>query len=309
MDEMAAKTYDDPDMKRLAIPFLACIAVVFVAGILWVAFRIPRTPSTTDRLTVAATIFPVADMIKQVGGAQVDVITLLPPGASPHTFEPSPQTITSASQATALFKIGVGLDDWSQRVIDAGSQATIVDLSAQVRLQTLGEEGLDPHYWLSAENARAMTHEITEALISLDPAHAADFRRNAEEYQQQLAELHEELRRQFATVTTTQFATFHEAWYYFAQAYGLTVVASFEPSPGKEPTAQFLATFMDTIKRDHIRVVFTEPQFSNAALDQAAHDLGVTINLVDPIGGGSEETNSYINMMRYNAKQISSALR
>ena len=111
-----------------------------------------------------------------------------------------------------------------------------------------------------------------------------------------------------ASLQNKTFVTFHEAWFYFAQAYGLEVAEAFEPFPGKEPTPEFLAHFMKTIKEKNIKVVFTEPQFSAESIQQVASDLHIKISTLDPEGGGTPETSSYIGMMRFNADAIYKAL-
>ena len=131
---------------------------------------------------------------------------------------------------------------------------------------------------------------------------------NLEKYTAALRQTDTQIKEKLSTVKTNSFATFHEAWFYFAQAYGLNIAAAFEPFPGKEPTPEYLAEFINTIKRNNIKVVFTEPQFSADAIQQVAADLNIKIDSLDPEGGATEQTTTYIGMMMYNADKLFNAL-
>lgn len=288
---------------------LLLLILVMFTWLTWYFLPQPAiAPTTTPkRLRAAATIFPVADLVSQIGGDQVDVIQLMPIGASPHTFEPTPETMTRLANADVLFHIGQSLDTWTERVATVNSRLQQIDLSVHIPLRRIGESP-DPHYWLTYANAAKMTDTIIRTLADLDPKQAAIFRQRGEAYKQKLQEEDQWARTQFSTVKQRDFATFHEAWNYFADAYDLRVVAEFEPSPGKEPTPLFLAEFMQTIKNKQIRVLFTEPQFSSATIAQVTKDLGITLDTIDPIGGSSPETDSYLRMMRYNIAKIRHAL-
>ena len=125
------------------------------------------------------------------------------------------------------------------------------------------------------------------ALAGLDPANKDYYLNNLAAYQQHLAKEDEEIKNKLAGLPQKKFVTFHEAWFYFAQAYGLEVAEAFEPFPGKEPTPEFLAHFIDVIKKNNIKVVFVEPQFSPESIQQVANDLHLKIRTLDPEGGGT----------------------
>ena len=260
-------------------------------------------------IRVAASIYPLADIVRNVGGDKVKVMTIMPPGASPHTFDVTPQTIRNITNIKAIFKIGHGIDDWADRVaISVSGNAKVIEVSNGIDLRKLPDGSVDPHYWLSMSNGAIIAETIAKELTAMDPKDRDIFESNLKKYKAQMLKADEEIKTKLASLQNRSFATFHEAWFYFAQAYGLKVAAAFEPFPGKEPTPEYLADFIKTIKTNKIKVIFSEPQFSSDALVQVARDLQVKIDTLDPEGGATEQTLTYIGMMKYNADKLYNAL-
>jgi ABC-type Zn uptake system ZnuABC Zn-binding protein ZnuA len=272
----------------------------------------PRQPK------VAATIFPLYDIVRQVGAGTVDVVLVLPPGASPHTFEPTPAAVRSLAGSEALFMIGHGLDDWAARMArGAGVQrALIVDRGIVLRhLTGAGEPGaaepggaVDPHYWLSIVNARIIAGTVADELERLTPASSGEIRRALGIYLAKLDTADREIRRVLADLPSRRIGTFHDAFGYFADAFDLQVVATFQPFPGKEPGPRFVQEFQRAVRASGLRVLFAEPQLALTPLKPIAGDLGVALSVLDPLGGvpGRE---SYIELMLFNARQVSAAAR
>jgi zinc transport system substrate-binding protein len=274
------------------------------------------------RLKVAATIFPLYDLVRNVAGPEVEVVLLVPPGASPHTFAAKPSTIRDLASSAVIFTIGHGLDGWAVRLAqEAGITRTIV-VDAHIPLQqweqTAHAHGaapghaeqhgaVDPHYWLAIPNAVRMVQSIAETLESLDPG-AKGYLQRAAAYQKQLYALDHELRQLLAPLPRRDLAVFHPAFGYFATAYGLHIVATFEPSPGQEPTPRHVEHFLRQVQAHKLRVLFIEPQLPQGPLTSVARDMSVTLKELDPLGGG-QGRDSYIAMMRFNAVQIATALR
>ena len=280
-------------------------------------------PSQPASLKVATTIFPLYDLVRQVAGPSVEVILLVPPGTSEHTFTVKPGTIRAITGCTATFAIGYGLDDWVARwAREVGVPRTIV-VDAGIPLRrgysephsdghagshTKSQEAVDPHYWLAIPHASRMVQNIANALAQFDPPAQADYQQRAAVYLEQLHRADGEIRRRLMDLPRREIATFHQAFDYFAEAYGLTVVAVFEPVPGKEPGPRYVEAFQRQVRTHKLRTVFIEPQRSEAALRGLTQDLGITLRKLDPLGG-SQGVESYIAMMQFNAAQIAAALR
>jgi zinc transport system substrate-binding protein/manganese/iron transport system substrate-binding protein len=264
-------------------------------------------PARADRVTVAATIFPVYDIVRQVGGAVTDVVLVLPPGASPHTFEPTPAAVRALGGARALFVVGHGLDDWAARLARGAGVAGVVPVDAGIALRRTSRGGVDPHYWLAAANARAIARTVAAELTRLAPLRRGEIEAGLGAYLARLDAADAAVRRLLGDLRTRKIATVHDAFGYFAAAYGLEVVATFEPYAGLEPSPAFVIAFQRAVRAAGVRVVFTEPQLSVEALRPIARDLGVTLAVLDPLGGlpGRE---SYVDLLLFDARAVAAAL-
>ena len=169
---------------KLATLAVVCGLLLSVGTLAW------GVPPQAAPLRVAATIFPLYDLVRQVAGPAVEVVLLVPPGASPHTFTVKPGTVRALTGCVAVFTIGHGLDDWAARLAqEAGVQRTVVT-DARVPLRrgysehhdtghpgshAAAPDAVDPHYWLSIPNAMLMVQSIAEVLGQLEPSAQADF--------------------------------------------------------------------------------------------------------------------------------------
>lgn len=270
-----------------------------------------------DKLVVAATIFPAADIARHVAGPGTRVIQILPAGASPHTFDLTPGQLRELQAARVIFKIG-GVDDWIDGVAESLPQATIVPLFKGIALQPSREHGhdhaaapghgeFDPHYWLSAANGMIMAGNIAAALSAADPANAPLYDRNYRVYARELASLHQEIKKELSALRSNQMIVLHDGWRYFAAAYGLEIAAVFQSSPGREPTPRDMQELYAQVRRLGARTVFSEPQLSTSSLEPLLQDLGLKLAVLDPLGG-SLAGDSYAGLLRRDAKVILAAL-
>jgi zinc transport system substrate-binding protein/manganese/iron transport system substrate-binding protein len=287
---------------RLAIATLAAVLLA-VAG--------SSTGAGGEPVKVAATIFPLYDIARSVAGSVAEVVLVLPPGASPHTFEPTPASVRALSGAQVLFVIGHGLDDWAARLAHGAGVPHVVRVDAGMTLRRTNDTGrgrVDPHYWLSAENAKTIARTVAAELARRAPSRRAEIERSLATYLARLDAADIEVRELLADLPSRKIATFHEAFGYFAAAYGLEMAAVFEPYAGLEPSPRFVVEFQRKIRASGVRVVFTEPQLSVDSLRPIARDLGVTLAILDPLGGlpGRE---GYIDLLRFNACAVAGALR
>ena len=270
-------------------------------------------------LVLAATIFPAVDIARHIAGPDNRVIQILPAAASPHTFDLTPGKVRELQSARIIFKIGA-VDDWIDGVADSLPQAVIISLQKNISLRPAQEEGhshgtgktshhedFDPHYWLSAENGVIMAQTISETLAKADPDRADEYRRNYRAYALELANLHQELMHAFAGLANRRMIVFHDAWRYFAAAYGLEIAAVFQASPGREPTPRDIQKLYSQVKRFGIKAIFSEPQLPTASLEPMVQDLGLQLVVLDPLGGSSP-ADSYAGMLRRNARAIRRAL-
>ncbi|MCU0275363.1 MAG: metal ABC transporter substrate-binding protein [Acidobacteria bacterium] len=276
-------------------------------------------PAAAGTLVVGATIFPVADIARRVAGPHARVIQVLPAGASPHTFDLTPVQVRELQPARLIFKIG-GLDDWIDGVVESLPRAVIVPMHKRIARRPFhddghghghgaaqGEEEFDPHYWLSAANGAIMARTIADTLSTIDPAHAPAFAENCRNYAEELAGLHGKLKQTLAVLKNKRMIVLHDGWRYFAAAYGLEIAAVFQPSPGQEPTPRELQQLYAAARHSGVRAIFSEPQLPAASLEPLLRDLGLTLVVLDPLGG-AQPGDSYAALLRRNARAVLRAL-
>jgi zinc transport system substrate-binding protein len=291
-------------MKRQVPAALVLLIFIFVAS---TAFAQP--------IKVVASIYPVGDMVKEVGGDRVEVRVLLPPGASPHVFEATPGMAKELSRARIFFEVGAGLEFWAEKLVRAsGERIRIVVLSDGMKL--LREEGghghehgtANPHIWLDPVLAIEMVRKVEKALEEADAQGAGIYRRRSAEYIAKLQALDAEIRKAVSTFSIKSFVSFHPAWDYFALRYGLNSAGVIEESPGKEPSPRKLQAIVKAIKDYHIRAVFAEPQLNPKAAEVIAREAGVRVIMLDPEGGlpGRE---TYLGLMKYNLERLKEAMQ
>jgi zinc transport system substrate-binding protein len=280
------------------------------------------------QLTVVASIFPVADLVSQVGGGRVTVTTLMPPGASPHTFEPKPSLVRKIAAARIFFMIGAGLEFWARDFIrSSGTQIQTVELSAGMPLIGLGHHAeaaeaghhppaadearfANPHVWLDPLLAVTMVRRIEAALKAADPPAAERYAARTRAYIGDLERLHREIEATIARFDRRQYVAFHPAWDYFARRYGLEPVGIIETAPGSQPNPRQIGNIVAQIQTHGLQAIFAEPQLNLRIAEIIARQAGVRLLILDPIGGkGLPGRGTYIDLMRYNLKIFQEALQ
>lgn len=298
-------------MKR-SIPFYVLILGIAAGAVFLgiVSFRAGKTrlQPGAGKLTLDATIYPLYDMARNVAGDGAAVELIVPPGSSPHMFEFSPRQLQSMQNVKAVFAIGHGLDNWVTPVANAVKGARVIVVDQGIDLRKFEDGTRDPHYWLNFGNARKITDNIAEALTQMDPAHAELYRGNAKAYKEQIAEKERELKAVLAPAQGIPILTFHDAWFYFSENFGLTIAGTFEPAAGEEPTPRYLAALQRNIEAEHVHIIFIEPQLSTGILESFAKDNKVGVAQLDPLGGVEGRT-TYLELMEFNAESIRRALQ
>jgi zinc transport system substrate-binding protein len=314
------------DWRILLSVLSALILVTFLLGGCGGTLSPLTTPGTGPgavKVKVAVSIAPLSDLAQQVGGEHVTVTTLVPPAASPHTYEPTPAQVREVAEASVLALIGLGFEFWAEDVIESAANPDLIVVYTSEGIEVIhdeheheGYEIGNPHVWLDPRNAMVQVGHLRDALIEADPAHRTEYEANAGAYLAQLEALDEEIAAQVATWSHQEFIAFHPSWLYFAQRYGLVQVAVVERTPGKEPSPAELAEIIETARRIGARAIFAEPQFSPKATDTIAAESGAQVLFLNPLGGALRQTQdeaegptSYLEMMRYNVAQMGKALK
>ncbi|MBM4293327.1 MAG: hypothetical protein FJ126_00255 [Deltaproteobacteria bacterium] len=312
--------------------------VLFILGSLAGPFLMASVAlAETPKITVAASILPLADFTRRIGGERVEVMALIPPGASPHAFEPPPSVMARAVRARVLVYIGAGMEPWADRVrrshpgpvtvVEAAQGITLLQDGDAAHQQLEGEKNEEhkghghepqrshghaagnPHIWLDPLLAQGISKKIAGALIQVDPAHQDLYAANLQKFLGELADLHQEITRRAPAWTIKSYVSFHPAFTYFARRYGLLEVGVIEAAPGREPTPKQLRKLIRDIRNYKIRVVFSEPQFNPRVAEVIAQEAGVKVLMLDPVGGRPPYDSDYIKLMKYNLDTMEAAMK
>jgi zinc transport system substrate-binding protein len=294
------------ELRKSALLIAGIAAALLVAAFLYFRSPEPAAPEP-NRKAVAATIYPLYDIVRNVAGEFAGVQLILPPGASPHLFEFSPKQLRDLQNITDVFAIGHGLDNWAAQVTNVVKGARVFTVDGGITLRTFENGSVDPHYWLDFANARQITDNVAIELGKIDPAHADAYRTNAEAYKRALTEKEDALKSLLAPARGESILTFHDAWFYFAKDFGLNIVGSFEPTAGVEPTPRSLEALQQEVRAKQIHVIFVEPQLSTSLVDSFARDNHLGVAQLDPLGGVDERM-TYLDLMAYNANAIRQAV-
>jgi manganese/iron transport system substrate-binding protein len=289
--------------------------------------------SSDAKLTVAATTSVIADMVGHVGGNRVEVTTIVPVGGSPETFQPSPRDAGRISEARVVFENGAGLDAWVEDLVEsAGSEdqrvvvlsegleaiggdehedehAAEEDHGSEADPEEAGHEHSEgnPHFWLDVKYAERYVERIRDALAEADPEGAEEYEANAREYLGELQELDRYIRKEARSIPEERrkLVTFHDAFPYFAEAYGFELVGVILENPEAEPGSREVAEVVRTIEEEDVPAVFTEPQFNAGLADTVAQEADVRVyELYTDTLVENEAGSTYQRMMRTNIDRL-----
>ena len=293
----------------------AALAIVLVGHVSACGAGPAATPGPGTPLHVITTTTVFADLVRQVGGSAVDVRSLVPKGGEVHTFDPTPSDVGRVADANLIVANGLGLDDWLTGLTrDAGTSAPIVklaeDLPGVTYLEAAGATA-NPHLWMNVAYAAGYVDRIEAALTAADPTESSVFHAGATAYRGRLLALDAEIRASLAAIPEADRAvvSFHDAFPYFAAAYGIRIVGSLVSAPGQDPSAGTVADLVNAIRTNGVRVILAEAQFSpKLAATIAAETSAVVVTDLYTDSLGDSPVDTYEAMMRSDAERIRSAI-
>ena len=263
-----------------------------------VLFVLTGYAEAREKIGVAVTIAPLAEFVEQIGGDRVMVTLMVPPGASPHTYEPKPGQLKGLGRSRLYVKVGTGVEfelAWLDKILAVNRALAVCDSGRGIRLIGAPKghhddeashhhhSESDPHIWTSLSNAMVMAGNIRDGLISVDPAFEAQYRKNADAYILKLRSLRNRIADELKNARVRKFMVFHAAFGYFAGDFNLTQIAV--EVAGKEPSARDMARLIKKAKAENIKVIFAEPQFNTKSADVIASAIGGQVVLIDPLAG------------------------
>lgn len=277
--------------KRLLIGIVAVSGVFLLIG--------SANAQAGKKLAVFVSIAPQKYFVHQIGQERVDVQVMVQPGASPATYEPKPRQMAALSKTPIYFAIGVPFEkNWLKKIAAASPSMRVVHTDRGIQKIPMsahrhkaeqhpekdhqdhhGEP--DPHIWLSPTLVMIQARTIRDALQEIDPAHRYVYDTNYKAFVSTLADLDAELRNTFAGQQGLQFMVFHPSWGYFARTYGLRQVAV--EIEGKNPKPAQLKALIEHAKKNRIRIIFVQPQFSSKSARLVAKEIGGQIAFADSL--------------------------
>lgn len=274
-------------LKKIIVCFLLVLSLLALVS----------CDDDTDKLVVGVTIIPQSTFVKKVCGDLVDVVTIVPTGSSPETFEPKPKDMIKLNKAIAYFTIGIPTEN-TNVLANLTKDTKIVRL--EEKCQEVYEDvlfstgGRDPHIWLSPKRVIVMVEAIRDEMMALDPLNSSTYRQNAKLYIEELKSLDSKIKTAVEKTETKDFIAFHPAFGYLAADYGLTMYALEED--GKEATIDHLTKMIDFAKDKGIKVIFYQEEIDSSQSKTFADEIeGVAVKL-EPLS--ADYTDNLLNMAK-----------
>lgn len=290
----------------------------------------------TGRISIVTTTFPLYDFAKNIGGADVDVKLLLPPGTEPHAFEPTPTDIVAIHDANLFIYTGEFMEPWAEDVIDGiDTHVRSIDTSNGITLLHTDDdheeddahiddhhadeveshtdhdhaEGIDPHIWLDFDNTQKMVDTIAHAIVQEDPSHADTYLSNATAYKQQLAQLDDLYTNTLATCQQRKIiSSGHYSFGYLSNKYDLNYESVYGLSPNAEPSAQDIAKLIDQITHDNISAIFYEELIDPKVARTLSDETNTQLFVLNPAGNISktdyQNNKTFIELMKENLQNL-----
>ncbi len=293
----------------------------FLRSILAVLLLVaPASALAADKLKVVASFSIIGDLVRNVGGDRIELVTLVGPDGDAHVYSPTPADGQRIAEAEVVFLNGLGFEGWMNRLVRAsGTRATLVETAngtsavAEARGRGPGRAAVDPHAWQNVTNARIYVAHIRDGLIAADPAGKAIYAARTDAYLARLDALESEVKAAIARIPADRrrIITSHDAFAHFETAYGLDFVAPQGVSTEAEASAGDVARIIRQIRKERIGAVFFENISDPRLIERIAQETGARIGerlYSDALSGPNGPAATYIDMMRHNIRALSTAL-
>ncbi len=274
---------------------------------------------TNGKLKITASFYPLAHFAEQVGSDYADVTNIMPPGAEPHEFAPTPRDIQKIYTSDIFLFHGAGIDPWAERISsDLKKQGTLVLKMAEHISIALsgpkfnGNRYSDPHTWLDPLQAIREVEVIRDVIIDSDAGNKKIYYRNSQSYIRKLNGLHEKFVSGLKDCSRQNIIVSHNAFSYLADRYGLTIHSITGISPEEEPSARKMIELVKLARKMNIKFIFFEELLSPRLAETIADEAGAKTLVLNPLGGltakNIDEGRTYISVMEDNLRNLRIAL-
>ena len=294
-------------MRRILLNIV--LALVLLSGSL--SYANEAVVGVTKDLRIVASFYPVYIMAKNVtkGVPGVSLQNLTPPlTGCLHDYSVTTNDMKKLSDAQVFVASGAGMESFLDKIIAQHPNLKIIQLSGGISLiKSKGDEGDNPHVWVSISNVMIQVKNLGKAMAEIDPVHKELYANNTAAYLVKLENLSQKMHSELGCYRRRAIITFHEAFSYFAREFDFNIVAVIEREPGSEPSARELADTVELVKKNGIHELFSEPQYSAVAADTIAKETGAKIYVLDPAVTGPDDYDAYINIMENNLSVLKKA--
>lgn len=263
-------------------------ALFFIMAVFLSTFSGCAVPQNAEKPVIAVSIIPESTFVKAVVGEKFDVVTLIPSGASPETYEPTPKEITALYNAKVYFSIGVPSEVGILKNVQKDTLLVpLHEKTAEKYPDLTLDGGRDPHIWLCPERAKFMVSIIADTISEADPENAEFYRQNAQNY---INEIEKEIlaaKTILENAETRDFMVFHPSFQYYANYFGLNMYAL--EQHGKEATAKDLAQMVDFAKARKIKAVFYQAEATSKQAKTFADEIGGKAVMLEPLSANYAE--------------------
>ena len=250
--------------------------------------------TVNNAVDITVSIMPQKYFVEKIGGKNVKVNVMIPPGVDLHNYEPKPQQLQSLNDAKAYITTGIAFETaWIDRIKAANQKMLIIDSTQGIERIPMvehhhegaenypSEETLDPHIWLSPKLVKIQAQNIYDGLVKIDPKRQAEYQANLNNFITELDQLDQQISQKLTPLKNRKFIVFHPAWGYFAKDYNLEQ-ESIEVG-GQEPSAAELAKLISEAKQENIKVIFAQPEFNPSSAETIANELGGKVMFVSDL--------------------------
>ena len=245
----------------------------------------------SDKATITVTIEPLRYFTEAIAGEHFKVVSMVPKGSSPESYDPTPQQLVDLGNSQAYLRIGyIGFEQaWMKKMEANHPNMKVYDTSQGIDLirseghwhgDHFHEGGVEPHIWNSTRNASMMADNIYKALCELDSTHQEEYKHRLDSLKKTIARTDENVKAILKNASTS-FLIYHPALSYFARDYGLKQISIEEG--GKEPSPAHLKELIELCKKEKIRVIFVQQEFDQRNAQLIADELGIKVVSINPL--------------------------
>ncbi len=281
------------------------------------AFLLISFTGSFAQINVVTSTTDLQSITDAIGGEKVKTTSIARGNQNIHFVEVLPSYMLKIKKAQMYVKIGMGLDQWADPLIDGSrnSDLLIVDCSKEIDKLDVPTFNVDasygdvhpygnPHYWLDPNNGSIIAQEIYAGLVKLSPGDKPYFARRLDEFKKLVAFKMSGWAKEIESIKGSKIVVYHDDWRYFAKAFGLDIVGFIEPKPGLEPTPSHLFKLANTIRDEKVNLIGYQPYFSDQAPNSLAAETGAKALKLATSVGGIEGVYNYFDIFDYNLKMI-----